>query len=103
MTMSDAEPSLDSNNSRSRREQADEVEPRPAQSFRLEEALRESDERYRRLFEDHHATMLLYDPETFDIVDVNPAACHYYGYSHAQLTAMKITDLNGMSLEQAAG
>ena len=101
--MNDAEISLDSNDSRSRREPADEVEPQPAPSSRFEEALRESDERYRRLFEDHHAIMLLYDPETFNIVDANPAACHYYGYSHAQLTAMKITDLNGMTLEQAAG
>ncbi len=57
---------------------------------------------YRRLFENHHAIMLVYDPETFNIIDANPAACRYYGYSRAQLVALKITDLNGMTLEQAA-
>ena len=72
------------------------------QTSQFEKALRESEELYRRLFENHHAIMLVYDPETFNIIDANPAACHYYGYSRTQLTALKITDLNGMTLEQAA-
>ena len=100
--MNEAETSLDSNVLPTHREQADEVEPQPARNFRFEEALRESEVRYRLLFENHHAIMLVFDPETFDIIDANPAACHYYGYSRAQLTALKITDLNGMTLEQAA-
>jgi PAS domain-containing protein len=85
--MNDDETSLDPNDARSPVEQADEVEPPPARNFRFEEALRESEERYRLLFENHHAIMLVYDPETFNIIDANPAACHYYGYSHAQLVA----------------
>jgi PAS domain S-box-containing protein len=101
--MSDAKPLLDRNVHPSHQDQAAGVEPQLARNFPFEEALRESDERYRRLFENHHAIMLVYDPETFSIIDANPAACHYYGYSRAQLTALKITDLNGMTLEQAAG
>ena len=74
----------------------------PAQASQFEKALRESAELYGRLFENHHAIMLVYDPETFNIIDANPAACRFYGYSRAQLVALKITDLNGMTLEQAA-
>lgn len=68
----------------------------------FEQALRESNEWYSPLFENHHAIMLLYDPETFNIVDANPAACQFYGYSRTQLTASKIVDLNGLTLEEAA-
>ena len=54
------------------------------------------------LFENQHTIMLIYDPRTFRIVDANPTACQFYGYTRAQLAALKITDLNGLSLEQAA-
>lgn len=100
--MNDDEISTGPNGSQSQGEQTQAVEPQPARDSSLEEALPENEEWYRHLFENHHAIMLVYDPETFDIIDANPAACHYYGYSHAQLVALKITDLNGMTLEQAA-
>jgi PAS domain S-box-containing protein len=54
-----------------------------------------------RLFENHHAIMLVYDPETFNIVEANPAACRFYGYIRAQLVTLKMTDLDGMTMEQA--
>lgn len=54
------------------------------------------------LFENQHTIMLIYDPQTFDIIDANSAACQFYGYTRAQLIALKLTDLNGLSLEQAA-
>jgi PAS domain S-box-containing protein len=38
--------------------------------------------------------MLLIDPESADIVDANPAACSFYGWSQEKLTSMKITDIN---------
>ena len=46
-----------------------------------EAALRESEERYRSLFEDNHAVMLLIDPQSGAIVDANPAACAWYGWT----------------------
>ena len=65
-----------------------------------EEALRESEARYRSLFQSNQAIMLLIDPETGEIVDGNPAACSFYGYSHEKLTAMKIMDIRLESPEQ---
>ena len=67
---------------------------------RAEEALAESEERYRSLFQNNHAIMLLIDPETADIVDANPAACSYYGYAREELTAKKIIDINTLPLKQ---
>jgi PAS domain S-box-containing protein len=61
---------------------------------RTEKALQESEERYRGLFQNSHAAMLLIDPGTGDIVDANPAACAFYGYGCAELTALKITDIS---------
>ena len=62
--------------------------------------LRESEERYRSLFQDNHAVMLLIDPATGDIVDANPAACAFYGFSRQELMARKITEINTLSPEQ---
>jgi PAS domain S-box-containing protein len=70
---------------------------------RAEEKLKESEERYRSLFQNNHAIMLLIDPETAAIVDANPAACCFYGYTWEQLTAKKITDINMLPKEQIFG
>ena len=67
---------------------------------RAEVALKESEERYRSLFENSNAVMFLVDPGTGAIVDANLAACSYYGYFREDLQARKITDLNTLSPEQ---
>jgi PAS domain S-box-containing protein len=67
---------------------------------RAEEALRESEERYRSLFKNNHSVMLLIDPETAEIVDANPAASSFYGWSQQELTSKKITDINTLTNEQ---
>jgi PAS domain S-box-containing protein len=59
-----------------------------------EDTLRESESRYKSLFKNNHSVMLLIDPDSADIVDANPAAICYYGWSLEELTAMKITDIN---------
>jgi len=64
------------------------------------DALSESEGRYRSLFEDNHSTMLLIDPDTSDIVDANPAACAFYGYSREVITNKKITDINILPREE---
>ncbi|MEW6489196.1 MAG: PAS domain S-box protein [Thermodesulfobacteriota bacterium] len=65
-----------------------------------EQALAESEQRYRSLFEGNHAAMLLIDPASGAIVDANPAACAYYGHSREELTALKITDINTLTQEE---
>ena len=65
-----------------------------------EEALRNSEARYRKLFMDSSAPMLLIDPATADILDANPAACRYYGHTHTELKKKKITDINTLTSKQ---
>ncbi|MCX5880903.1 MAG: PAS domain S-box protein, partial [Deltaproteobacteria bacterium] len=62
--------------------------------LQAEHAFKESEERYRSIFHNHHVSMLLIDPETLDIVDANPAACSFYGYARDELTAKKIRDIS---------
>ena len=59
-----------------------------------EQALRESEKRYRDLFEINNAVMLIVDPDTGRIVDANSAASRYYGYSKEELATLAITDIN---------
>ena len=67
---------------------------------KAEEALRESEERYKSLFKNNHSVMLLIDPKTADIVDVNPAAVSFYGWSYETMTRKKIFDINMLTEEQ---
>jgi len=62
--------------------------------LQAEKALQESEEKYRSIFDNNHANMLLIDPETLDIVDANPAACSFYGYARDELTAKTISDIS---------
>lgn len=59
-----------------------------------EEALRENEHRYRQTFNRMRAVELLIEPETAGIVDANPAAAEFYGYSVEKLKSMKLTELN---------
>jgi PAS domain S-box-containing protein len=63
-------------------------------------ALRESEARYRTLFEDNHAAVLLVEPSDGRIVDANDAACRFYGYEHAVLCQLSVIDLNTMPAEK---
>lgn len=67
---------------------------------RAEDALLESEKRYRALFEDNQAVTLLIDPATTAIVDANSAAVEFYGYPRQQLYALKISDLCTLSAEE---
>lgn len=60
----------------------------------IEKALRESEERFRSMFEKSKAIKLLIDPRNGNIVDANPAACEFYGYQLDRLRSMKIFEIN---------
>ncbi len=65
-----------------------------------EEAVKESEERYRSMFENNQAAMLLLNPETGGIVDANPAACFFYGYDRDEMIAKKLRDISLVSEDQ---
>ena len=70
--------------------------------IQTEHALRESEERFRNMFERHNAVMMLVEPESGEIVDANPAAAAYYGHSREQLRTMHIQEINQLPPEQVA-
>jgi len=66
--------------------------------YQIAEASRkESEERYRTLFENNHTVILLTNPENGRIVDANPAACQYYDYSREALKRMRVTDIDTLT------
>jgi PAS domain S-box-containing protein len=64
--------------------------------------LRNSEERYRHIFENNHAIMLIIDPDDGVIVDANPAACAFYGYERDTFRTMRMVSINTMSPEDMA-
>lgn len=66
----------------------------------VEEALRQSEEDYRRLFEKHSAPKLIIDPESGVIHDANYAAARYYGWTRKELRQMNISQINILSPEE---
>lgn len=58
-----------------------------------EQALAESEGRYRDLFERHGAVQLLLDADTRRLVDANPAACAFYGLTLPELRGKPIDEL----------
>jgi two-component system, cell cycle sensor histidine kinase and response regulator CckA len=60
---------------------------------RLHAALRESEERYRKLFEGSPESVLVIDEETQTIVDVNEAATHLYARSKTGLVGQPVSVL----------
>ncbi|WP_309358235.1 PAS domain S-box protein [Oryzomonas sp.] len=59
-----------------------------------DESLRESEERFNKMFRAHSAVMLLIEPDAGSIIDANISAERFYGYSRDDLLAMKIFDIN---------
>jgi len=60
---------------------------------RLHETLRESEERYRLLFESNPHPMWVYDTETLRFLTVNAAALREYGYSREEFLGMTLRDI----------
>jgi PAS domain S-box-containing protein len=60
--------------------------------IQAEEALKESEARYRTLFE-HADDALFFETENREIVDINRRACEMFGYSRQELLGMKTSDL----------
>ncbi len=65
-----------------------------------EEELRQSEARYAALFRNSHTPMLIIDPQDGHIVDANPAASSFYGWTRETLLGMLITDINTLSADE---
>ena len=68
---------------------------------RAEEALRESEQSYRNQFVSNSAVMMLIDPlDDGKILDANTAALSFYGYQREQMLALRITDINTLTVAE---
>ena len=65
-----------------------------------EEMLRESEYRYKSLFSKNSAVMLILNPDSGKIQDVNQAACNYYGYAPEELKGLNYKDINILTREE---
>ena len=65
-----------------------------------EEAVQESEKKYRQIFETNKAVKLMIDPESGTIIEANEAACNYYGYSKKEMETLEISDINVLPPEK---
>jgi PAS domain S-box-containing protein len=67
---------------------------------RSELRLRANEARFREMFEEHSAIMMMIEPDSGQIVDANHAAAAFYGYAIARLRGMNISEVNQLSSGQ---
>ena len=68
----------------------------------LKQVRREKEELVRRLeamYDQHSAIQMIFNADTGRIVDVNPAACGFYGYPREEFLSMNIQDINTISID----
>jgi diguanylate cyclase (GGDEF)-like protein/PAS domain S-box-containing protein len=70
-----------------------ELSQRVAAQQRAEEVLRQSEQRYRYMFEANPLSMWIRDEQTMEILAVNEAALRNYGYTRSEFLGLKSTDL----------
>lgn len=61
---------------------------------RSEEALRESEEKFRKIFDNSNDAIILIDLERDKILDVNPKACDMLGFSRQELLSLGISAIH---------
>jgi len=63
------------------------------ESWKIEEALKESEYRHRRLFVSSPTPMYVYDTGTLEILAVNEAMVDHYGFAEEELLGMSLIDI----------
>jgi PAS domain S-box-containing protein len=80
---------------------ARELQQEITERKRAEQILRESEERYRTLFESNPHPMWVYDSETLSFLAVNDAAIEHYEYSREEFLKMTIDDIRHLDPDPA--
>ena len=71
-----------------------------AKRKKAERQLQKSEEKFRKIFEEHTAVKLLIDPDNGKITDANKAAADFYGWNREELKQMKIEHLSIASTQK---
>lgn len=71
-----------------------QVEAKTRNLLEANRVIRESEEKFRTLFEDNPAVKLIINPENGRILDANKAAVAFYGWPEQQLMQMSIREIN---------
>ena len=66
----------------------------------LDIALAQSQQWYKSLFQVNHSIILIIDSAGGQIIDANPAAREFYGWSHDELCAKNISQINTLTPEE---
>jgi PAS domain S-box-containing protein len=61
---------------------------------KAQQQLRESEKKYRLLFENNPEPMWIYDPDTLNFIEVNKAAVNHYGYLQEEFLNMSLLDIH---------
>ncbi len=69
---------------------------------RTQAALAASELRFAQIFNASSAIKLIVEPDTWQIVDANVAACRFYGYSQAELKALQVPALSALTAAETA-
>ena len=67
---------------------------------RAEKRLAESEKRYRTIFEESPAVMLVIDPDSAGIIGANEAAVQFYGYGKEELLGKSMTEIIALPGDQ---
>lgn len=67
------------------------------EQMELNETIRKSEERFRVIFENSLAVMLLIEPETRRIEAANKAAEKFYGWKRSEIETMRVDDINTLT------
>ena len=62
--------------------------------------IKAAEQKYSSLFNNQHTIMLVLDPHDGQLVDANPAAVKFYGWTKEELLLKKVSDINILSADQ---
>lgn len=91
--MAKKSPALNPSAEKSLRKPAKDVPKRPSRKPASKPAVSQEAQEYRLLFERNPHPMLIYDPQSMKVLEVNEAAISHYGYSRAEFLTMTIKDI----------